>query len=405
MRLRAMPLLMLCVLCDPAWAQSVVWHGAVDLRAASPGDEWNWNRGGLGKTRFGGDGNDHAVDGALAASLQLTPSLLASAEIQYQSEQRHPLGVLDAFLRYRPVSTTPWRWTTTVGVFFPPISLENTGVGWTSPWTLTPSAINTWVGEELRTVGSEVRLAHRADSNTFELIGAVFGKNDPAGELMAARGWALDDLTSGLNASVREPNVYGSLIGAQGTIWYQPFVEIDHRIGWYAGANWSAPAYGTLSVLRYDNRADPSVYQEYDDRDVFAWHTRFWSVGGRTQIGEVTLLAQAMHGATAIEPQPSLYLDTRFNAGYILAGWEHGNWQPAVRVDWFQTRQSPELPSALLSEHGHAATAALNWRPTRNVRVTGEWLRVDSIRNERLLAGQSARQLQTHVQLSVRLQF
>ena len=41
------------------------------------------------------------------------------------------------------------------GAFFPAISLENDDLGWTSPYTLTPSAINSWIGEELRTIGSE----------------------------------------------------------------------------------------------------------------------------------------------------------------------------------------------------------------------------------------------------------
>ena len=44
------------------------------------------------------------------------------------------------------------------GAFFPTISLENDDLGWTSPYTLTPSAINSWIGDELRTIGSEAIL-------------------------------------------------------------------------------------------------------------------------------------------------------------------------------------------------------------------------------------------------------
>ena len=46
-------------------------------------------------------------------------------------------------------------WSVKTGAFFPTISLENDDLGWTSPYTLTPSAINSWIGEELRTIGSE----------------------------------------------------------------------------------------------------------------------------------------------------------------------------------------------------------------------------------------------------------
>ena len=58
--------------------------------------------------------------------------------------------------RRRPVS-----WSVKAGAFFPTISLENDDLGWTSPYTLTPSAINSWIGEELRTIGSEAHAALR----------------------------------------------------------------------------------------------------------------------------------------------------------------------------------------------------------------------------------------------------
>ncbi len=44
------------------------------------------------------------------------------------------------------------------GAFFPTISLENDDLGWASPYTLTPSAINSWIGDELRSIGSEATM-------------------------------------------------------------------------------------------------------------------------------------------------------------------------------------------------------------------------------------------------------
>ncbi|MDB6164307.1 MAG: hypothetical protein JWL98_1739 [Xanthomonadaceae bacterium] len=405
-RMRAWPLLLLGILAGHAYGQSVDVHGYIDFRAVAGNDkEQSWIDGGMGKERFGGDASAHHASGALKVSFQLAPEWLASTQWQYQPDARHRFGLLDASLRFRPVSTTPWRWSARVGVFFPPISLENDNVGWTSPWTLSPSAINTWVGEELRTVGAEMRVEHRGQAQTLELFGAVFGKNDPAGELLAARGWALGDATSGFNATLREPDVYASIIGTTAPVLYRPFVEIDNRIGWYAGASWNAPAFGKVSLLRYDNRADPSLYKEYAGRDVFAWHTRFWSLGMQSDAGEFALRGQAMHGYTAIQPEQGLLLDTEFNAAYVLVAWTHGHWQPALRFDVFQSRQSPEPAAALHSEHGNAATLAVNWRPQDNLRITGEWMRVDSSRNQRLLAGLLPHQIDNTLQLSVRLQF
>ena len=409
MRLLASPLLLLGAVTGSAGAQAwsgEAWtlHGYIDARVVGPASEPSWVDGGLGKTRFGGAGTDGMSGAALAAHVQLGPAWMASAEVQVLPDQRHPLDILDASLRYRPVSTTAWRWSVRLGAFFPPIALENTDVGWTSPWTLSPSAIDTWVGEELRTVGSEVRIEHRGPSQTFTVIGAAFTRNDPAGELLATRGWAIGDYSSGLDASLREPDALSDAVGRPPPVRYKPFVEIDNRIGWYAGLDWSAPAYGRLTLLRYDNRADPTREVAYAGRDVYAWHTRFWSLGVQGDVREVTVVAQAMHGATAFEPVPGLLLDTRFNAGYLLATWGRGRWQPAVRLDLFQTQQLPAFLAHPLSEHGQAATIALNWRPRAHVRITGEFLRIDSARNQRRADGGPAHRIDSQLQVNLRLQ-
>jgi hypothetical protein len=405
-RLRAVALAFaLCACAGPLSAQEFTVRGYLDLRAGWAANEDSWVDGGLGKTRFGGDGTFVSGNAALAAHWQLTPALSASAQVQFAPQQHPSLDVLDAYLAYRPVSTTPWRWSLKAGAFFPPISQENDAVGWTSPWTLSPSAIDSWVGEELRTIGVEARLQHRGAQADVEAFGAVFGGNDPAGELLAARGWSLGDLTSGLDARVREPDVYAPRAEAGVPMRYRPFEEIDGRLGWYAGVAVDAPAYGKLTLLRYDNRGDPTREEEFEGHDVYAWHTRFWSLGGQARLGDVVVVAQAMDGSTAFEPAPGLLLDTHFHAGYVLAAWARGAWRPTLRVDLFDLRQLPDTLAAPLDEHGNALTVALNWRPVDRVRVTGEWMRIDSRRDQRTLAGLAPRQLDRQVQLSVRLLF
>jgi len=89
----------------------------------------------------------------------------------------------------------------------------------------------------------------------------------------------------------------------------------------------------------------------------------------------------------------------------VLAAWERGAWRPAIRVDAFQSRQLPEFLPDPLNEHGNALTVALNWRPVEWIRITGEWLRIDSHRDQRLLEGLSARQIDRQFQLNLRLLF
>jgi len=380
-------------------------HGYLDCRLIARADSRSFADGGLGKTRFGGGGTEATcVQAGLVASAQLTPSLLALAEIQYQTTDKNSLSVLEAYLRYRPVSTTPLRWSFKVGAFFPPVSLENDAIGWTSPWTLTPSAINSWIGEEFRSIGAEGRVEWRGTTQTLTAIAALIRSNDPAGELLAARGWSLSDLVSGLGSRPREPDVYAIDNESPVPLRFNPFLENDGRLGWYAGGRWSAQGLGSISLLRYDNEADPSS-RSHGSSPVLSWETDFWSLGAETRVGDVVLLGQAMTGSTAIAPSPFFSTYTDFRAAYLLAGWDRGAWRPTLRIDVFSTVQLPMRLDDRVREHGNAITLALNWRPREWLRITGEALRVSSWRNQREAEGRPANETDTQLQISARVIF
>jgi hypothetical protein len=396
----------LALLLSPAArADDFELHGYADLRLVAAPDEKSWTDGGLGKARFGdGDPVLQFGGGALLASWQIAPAWLAQATVQAQTTDRSTLDLVDAFVRWRPVSTSRWRFSIRAGEFFAPISLENDGIGWTSRYTLSSSAINAWVGEELRTFGAELRAERRGGRATIEGAVAVFGANDPAGELLAARGWSISDLHYGYGSDVREPDALGGLIGAAPPLRYDPYVETDHRLGWYAQLEARAPALGRVSILRYDNRGDPTTEVEHGaGHEVYTWKTAFTALGAQTRVADVTLLAQAISGNTGIVPSPFFRTNTRFHAGYLLAGWERGDWRPAVRVDLFQASQGPAAIHGVGNEHGNAVTLALNWRPQPWLRVTGELLRIDSARTERRLVGLDERQTDKQFQLSARV--
>jgi hypothetical protein len=162
----------------------------------------------------------------------ITPQLMGLAVVRIEPEQRTFFDFLEAYLRYRPVSTTAWRWSVKAGAFFPPVSLENTELGWTSPWTLTPSAINTWVGEELRTIGTEGMLEWRSEARTLAFMASIYGWNDPAGVLVADRGWALHDRVTGLIDRPREPDAIAYALHVPTPLYTYEVLEIDNRPGW-----------------------------------------------------------------------------------------------------------------------------------------------------------------------------
>ena len=386
-------------------AQDLGLHGYLDGRLVTAPAERSWVEGGLGKSRFGDGGTAVRFGGAaLVGTAQLTPSLLAFAGVQLQDHDRAGIDVLEAYLRWRPVSTSRWRGSVLAGAFFPPVSLENDAIGWTSPWTLTPSAINSWVGEELRAVGVEGRIERRGGWATWELRGALFQRNDPAGNLLAVRGWSLSDLTYGLGSRLREPDAYLRDEGEEPPRRYDPFRRIGQHWGAYAQLTWRAPGQGRVSLMHYDNHADPTAWVSYEGGDrLYAWRTRFWSLGATTDTGPITWIAQAMDGDTVIEPVANLSFTTRYRAAFLLAGWNRGAWRPTLRLDHFSTRELPKTPGLHAGEHGNAITAALNWRPHDWLRLTVEALHIDSTRTVRVDYGLPPRVRGTQLQLSARL--
>ena len=380
----------------PALAVDFGYDASVDLRLVASGSEESWLDGGLGKLRYDDRDSVFQFSDAVAQGYALlTPEIMAVAVVRADTEQKQFVLPLEAYLRYRPVSTTPWRWSVKAGAFFPPFSLENTELGWSSYWTITPSAINSWFGEELRTIGSEGTLSWRSSDGTLSFMGAAYGWNDPAGVLMADRGWAMDDHPTALFEDDPRPNATLKLFGAPYPDTTPIFMEIDHRLGWYAGASWDDSDDWHAEVVRYDNNGNPAAHRS----DYFAWHTDFWDAGVSKSWKQFTFLAQGLTGETIIAPFPGFSSNTHFSAAYGLLGWEEGQWRLAARTDVFRTHTDPGSP---LSEDGYALTAAASWLPKDWLRLTTEVVYIDSKRNEREVVGLDPRQAETQGQFSVR---
>jgi hypothetical protein len=77
-------------------------------------------------------------------------------------------------------------------MFYPEFGFENPTMGWPSPYNYTHSAISSWVGEEMRTIGGEFKVTrpgrfHGGSPHTFSLVGWVFKGNDTTGTILAWR--------------------------------------------------------------------------------------------------------------------------------------------------------------------------------------------------------------------------
>ena len=123
---------------------------------------------------------------------RFTNSLSASVSAAYQRHQEHKADLLEAFVSFLPPQKGPVGFSMRAGIMWPEISLEHTtGGAWSTVNTLTPSAINAWVGEEVKVLGVEGTVRASIGNTMLAFTGSVFGFDDTAGTLLSFRGWAL----------------------------------------------------------------------------------------------------------------------------------------------------------------------------------------------------------------------
>jgi hypothetical protein len=382
------------------------WGGLLDLRVAKTDDTVSWLDHGLGKTRFGADSNGDRLIGRVAEAALLVTSHLnwstsAQLYLKYDADQHQPLDVIEAYLSYHPLPTDSYRFGARAGAFFPPISFENTGPAWTSPYTITPSAINSWVGEELRILGGEGSVQWLGDAQRISLSGALYKANDPTGSLLAWRGWSMHDFKSGLNERLPLPPTPS--LGPSGDFPEQaqsikPFQEIDGRWGYYGALTWDRPAELTVRALHYDNRANPAAFSGGQ----YAWHTHFSSLGGSFQLPlEFTLVSQYLRGETYMGEAPEV-VNVSFSSWFLMLSKQIGRNRITLRHDQFGVK---DIADVEYGDHGRAWTLAYALDVRDKQRLIIELLDLESDHPQREDLGLPAHAHEQLLQASYRIYF
>ncbi len=391
--------LWLAMLVAGAPACAADWELALDLRAVSSDGRESFLDNGQGKLRFDEDHQGIQL-GRLRAAWNQPLGEVLSAHVEastWDDDDKNPIDLTEAYLEYRPYPRAGFRTRVRLGAFYPPMSLESRALGWETPYTITPSAISSWIGEEIRTIGLEgqidwlgTRLGHDFD---LQLTAAVFGWNDPAGTMLGAHGFAFHDRQTTLFGRVGAPQPDPEFAKKE------LFHEIDDRPGYYVGAQVRYLDRAVLNVLHYDNRADPTA-QAPEIRDL-AWLTKFDAVALRIETGGGwTLLLQGLDGTTVIDP--GFWLEWEFDSQSALLARRMGAHMLAVRYDEFNVlfRGDP-LESG--SEDGNAWALAYSYDSGEHWRFALEWLRVESDVPARVeLLGEPAFASESKVEFSAR---
>jgi hypothetical protein len=347
----------------------------VDLQAQIQIDGGrSWFEGGGSGLRFGED--DSALQLAQAGvelSYKLSPTWQAKTVLLAYTHHSEEITASEAFLHYRPVPTSQWRNEWRFGAFHLPISLENRGPLWTSPYSLNSSAINTWIGEELRTIGAEGRWSLPGQARNVDwdlsLYGAAFGLNDTAGMMLTWRGWAQHDRFAGLSSDyplADLPQVGEGALFEDQISRFEPFVEADDRLGFYVGGDLAIGAkLGRnralkLSYLYYDNQAKSTALRDGQ----YGWRTRFHHASAHWRLaGNFEILSQAMSGDTLMGAGPTTSIEADFWSAYLLFSKRFGAHRASLRWDRFEVEDLDQTPYDNNDEHGSSATLSYsyNW--------------------------------------------
>ncbi|MES1191556.1 MAG: hypothetical protein ABUS47_10830 [Steroidobacter sp.] len=347
-------------------------NAGVDVRIVSSNSDDSSLRGGYGSTRFD---NDHeglrAGSAYVSARYRLDDTLTLNGDaLGYGDGHGSAVDVTQLYVNWRPFPAGGIRFSSKVGLFYPEFSMENRGHAWTPVYTITPSAINSWYGEELHALGAEANIKWLGASVGYQgdvaFIAGVYGWNDPLGVAVAFHGWNFHDRQTGLFNYLLSSASPGKHI--------HEMREIDGRPGFYAGLQWHHGDRLDVRLYRYDNRADPAAFH-----GGYAWLTRFNTLDVRWEVNEQwTAIAQWLRGETFVRPQPAGSA-WNMDAWFVLLSRQMNSWRLSLRRDEFSNDQfrSTSAPHAY-DDKGSAWTFAVIKDFNSQWQAAAEWLRVDS---------------------------
>lgn len=343
----------------------------------------SWLNGGIGALRYDEDSSALQLgQGILGASGALSDywSIEGYGSIYLDNDHtnKSALGINELFLQYRPLPVNGYRLAAKIGAFFPELSTENTRKGWTSASVLTNSAINTWLGEEIKNIGVELSMERlgRYHSSEWDIkaSASVFGFNDPAGSLLAWRGWSMHDRQIRLGETTdfaRLPVFQQGRAFDQQSSRFDPHLEIDNRPGYILGTRFSRARGVKFSFSYYNNRGDPSVL----NGGQYSWKTNFSHISLSLPLpAKIKLTSQWMKGSTKMGEGPNERVDADYQSWFSSISKRWRLWDATLRYDEFRVEDKDRTPFDNNAQHGHAWTLAFGYRFSPTMKVIVEHL-------------------------------
>ena len=369
--------------------------GFVVLRGTGARSQPSWRQGAFGRVTLGADssGDEDAYAAAkihVALDWQPSPFFGTYVHVAGRAEPGdvggREIGIVEALLHASAPLGRSGALELQLGHFFLPTSRENVEPAWSSPYTLTRSALNSWIGEEMRLTGLSAEIQLDAGAGQWRLGGVAFGGNDSSGALLAWRGWALGDRLTVFGETVPLPPLASLADGVfqqqrdDGT---KPFGDdLDDRAGWAGYLRWHRRDRALVQLTRYDNRGDRGLY-----RGEYAWRTELDLIGLELRPHpSLTLAGEAMRGSTGMGFVSPGQVQVDLETAYLLASWQRRSFRATLRYEVFE---AVDVDGALAGdgvgaddndEDGDAWTFAVFVEPRPSLRLGVEWSRASAER-------------------------
>ncbi len=344
------------LLASPAGAGTLDFHGFLSGRAAAASgpDSWLDNRYG----RFDIEGNGSAI---AELGIDWTPSRFLTAHVHAIGRGRDS-GLVEAYGQAQ-VERGSHRLRLRAGQFFLPASRENRDQLWSSPYTISFSAWNSWIAQEVRPIGADLEWRVTTPALNGLTIGATaFRGNDTMGALIAWRGWTVGNHLAVYDEVVPLPHLPSleRFIPAQRRDGTTAFTrDLDGRTGFSARARFAYADRGMVQLTHVDNGGDNQIYG-----DQYSWDTAFDVLALEIGNSEFTVLAvEVANGRTSMgriipQTQPRRYANVGFVCGYALVSHKRNDNRFSARLDAFRNEDRDGSPGENNDEEGLAWTLA-----------------------------------------------
>ena len=295
----------------------------------------------------------------------ISNSLTLSTTLNYSQDGRDNVGVTEAYFHYSPLGKQ-LKNDIKVGYFYPQFSLENSDTAWLSPYTFNFSAINSWIGEEVRPLGFEWQISRPGrrirSPHSYTLTLSAYQQNDGLASLLSWRGWAIHNRQSAIGEKIDFADYFQFMpVEAPNPTYVDINKETDGRVGFYLGGHYQYLRQTDARLYYYDNQASPFGLEP--DRQ-YSWRTKFVSLALLHKFSKTTrLLSQYMNGSTEMGDNIN-GVHNDFQAWYVMLNHSANSHRLSMRYDKFAVSDKDLTPFDPNESSGYSIT--VSWRKVLN---------------------------------------